>query len=114
MARAATERPVETPAATYEKLALDAATAEVHAQLCGIETGRLERLLPTYLRDSKAPQPDIVMGAFRFHRDRLLAEDLRTSFPPGECLRRKEDYEAFVADVRQGREPFYRGLDVWR
>lgn len=109
-----TARPPDVPAESFEKLARDAATADALAQLCGVQTGRLTILLPGYLRDRKAPDPGIVMGAFRFHRERLVTENLHTAFQPGECWQRKQDYEAFLAAVQAGEEAAYDGLEIWR
>ena len=114
ISKALNARPKEVPAEYFEKLATDAATVDALAQLCGKKTGELGYLLPDYVSVRKAPDPNIVIRAFRFHRERLISENLHVAFPPGECWQRQQDYDAFIASVKAGEEVVYKGLEIWR
>lgn len=114
IAKSLSARPNELPADYFEKMALDAGTVSAFAQLCGVDTSELGRVLPTFVQDRKAPDPDIVVGAYKFHHNRLIGENLKTAFPPGECWQRRQDFDAFVVAVKAGDEPDYQGFEVWR
>ena len=60
----------------------------------------------------KAPDPNIVIRAFRFHRERLISENLHAAFPPGEA---REDWKILrAASEALGKQLPYDTLDQLR
>lgn len=114
LARALTPKPESIPETTLEKLALDAATADAFAQLCGAEPAPMEVTLRVFAEEHEMPNPDIVASAYRAHHQRLIARHLQTRFLPGECWQRRQDQADFIQALRDGRDPDYQSFEPWQ
>lgn len=112
--QALNERPPTIPRERFEQAANDAATAEALARLCGVDTKAMEPAVRSFLGQRDVLRPEVLWESYRLRRDRLVEENRLTTFHPGECWQRGQDFNDVLAAIKAGEFPRYEGVDLWK